>query len=97
MSNKKKGAPKRTLRKPNKVDSVEDNTNASNGIEATHNSDISGKLDRMMSMMDMLAKKVAVLEVTNNPGTATAALPAPYPSHRWQQQHHILAHLIPSR
>ena len=79
VSNKKNGTPKRTLRKPNKSDSMEDNSNASSGIEATQNLDISGKLDRMMSMMDVLARKVAGLEITNNPGTATAAPPAPIP------------------
>ena len=46
----------------------------------TQNSDISGKLDRMMRMMDVLGKKVAVLEVTNNPGSATASSPACAPT-----------------
>ena len=73
---------------------MEDNTNALNGIEATQNSDISGELDRMMNMVDVLAKKVSVLELSNNPGTATAALLRPYPSHR-QQQQPVPAYLVP--
>ena len=92
-SNKKRGANKRTSSKPHKDDAMEDNTNALNGIEATQNSDISGKLDRMMNIMDVLAKKVLVLELNNIPGTATAALLRPYPSHH-QQQQPVPAHLI---
>ena len=58
---------------------MEDNSNVLNGIEPTQNLDISGKLDRMMNMMDVLAKKVSVLELSNNPGTAAAVPPVPLP------------------